>query len=544
MRVAVIGAGPCGITAIKACIEESIDVVCFEKTGNIGGLWRYHDDDELGKPSVMKSTVVNSHKELSAYTDFPPPADFPNYMHHTEMLKYLEMYADHFRIRPFIRFHNQVVSVFRARDYQETGRWTVIVRKVDEMSEKFAEEVEEDYDGVMVCTGHHALRNFPQFPGQKLFGGKIVHAHSLKTCDAFKDLRVVVVGAANSGSDVAVEMSERAKQVFLSTRRGTWVVARRGPLGYPFDPSLTCRLFYFILSLVGYDLCSSILEKTIVNVAFDHKLYGLQPKHRFLRQHPTTNDYMPSKIMSGRIIIRPNIKRFTENGVVFDNEESATPVDVVVFATGYHISFPFIKEDFADFKDNKVDLYKYMFPLSLQHPSLAFIGLCQPNGAVFPIADSQCQWFAMLLKGKVKLPPVETMIENTCLEKKTREERYVESPRHTIEVDYLTYIDSIASEYGAKPNLLKMMFFDPVLFLICILGPSLPYQYRLEGPHPWRGARDAIMKYPLRITKPFSGSQTNPSFTHFQSFQVALPTLLFWLSVTINVCLVIMFLFL
>lgn len=89
-RVAVIGAGASGLTSIKHCREDGLDVVCFEATDNLGGLWRYR---ETGT-SVAKSTIINSSKEFSAFSDFPPAAEVANYMHNTQMVSYFSCLID------------------------------------------------------------------------------------------------------------------------------------------------------------------------------------------------------------------------------------------------------------------------------------------------------------------------------------------------------------------------------------------------------------------------------------------------------------------
>lgn len=73
-KVCVLGAGATGMTATKACLEQGFDVVVYERTNYTGGLWRYQEKlDENGTASVMKSTIINSSKEMSAFSDFPPP---------------------------------------------------------------------------------------------------------------------------------------------------------------------------------------------------------------------------------------------------------------------------------------------------------------------------------------------------------------------------------------------------------------------------------------------------------------------------------------
>lgn len=84
--ICVIGAGASGLTSMKQCREENLDVICYEKSNFIGGLWKYRDEDVDGLASVTKSTIINSSKELSAFSDFPPPKEFATYMHNTKMV--------------------------------------------------------------------------------------------------------------------------------------------------------------------------------------------------------------------------------------------------------------------------------------------------------------------------------------------------------------------------------------------------------------------------------------------------------------------------
>lgn len=86
LRICVIGAGSAGLVAAKTCLEEGFDVVVYEKTSYTGGLWRYHEDDSEGVASVTKTTVINTSKEFNAFSDFPPPPEFPNYMHNSKMV--------------------------------------------------------------------------------------------------------------------------------------------------------------------------------------------------------------------------------------------------------------------------------------------------------------------------------------------------------------------------------------------------------------------------------------------------------------------------
>ncbi|KIH48515.1 hypothetical protein ANCDUO_21416 [Ancylostoma duodenale] len=87
MRVCVVGAGVSGLPAIKACLEEGVDVVCYEKSADLGGLWNYRPGQKNIGGTVMATTVVNTSKEMMAYSDFPPPEDWPNFMHHSKVFE-------------------------------------------------------------------------------------------------------------------------------------------------------------------------------------------------------------------------------------------------------------------------------------------------------------------------------------------------------------------------------------------------------------------------------------------------------------------------
>lgn len=94
LRVAVIGAGASGLTAIKACLDEGLQPVCFERTKDIGGLWRFTDSPVEGQACVMKSTVINTSKEMMAYSDFPIPAKYPVFMHNSHVSKTKFVFTD------------------------------------------------------------------------------------------------------------------------------------------------------------------------------------------------------------------------------------------------------------------------------------------------------------------------------------------------------------------------------------------------------------------------------------------------------------------
>lgn len=233
-----------------------------------------------------------------------------------------------------------------------------------------------------------------------VFLGKIIHSHSYKKPSGFEDLNVVIVGIGNSGGDAAVELSTVTKNTYLSTRSGAWMLWRVGPKGEPFDATYLKRYLALLNKMTPLCIQSAIVERKL-NERFDHKKYGVKPVHGVFSQHPMVNDALPNRILSGTVIVKSDIEQFTENGVIFRGESTVTPVDAVILATGYDVSFPFLDESIIWTQDNQVELYKYMFNPKLQHPhTLVVIGLIQAVGPAIPVSEMQARWFINLMQGE------------------------------------------------------------------------------------------------------------------------------------------------
>jgi dimethylaniline monooxygenase (N-oxide forming) len=219
---------------------------------------------------------------------------------------------------------------------------------------------------------------------------------------------------------------------------------------------------------------------------FSHANYGLKPAHSFFGAHPTINDELPNRIACGTIVVKPNIRRFTVNGIEFDDGTIVDNIDAVILSTGYTFTFPMLESGtLISVDNNHVDLYKYMYIPTLSHHTLALIGLIQPLGSIMPIAEMQSRVYFDVLTGRSRLPSTIAMIDDIKQKRMDMEQRYVVSRRHTIQVDYVPYMDELADLIGARPNIIRMALNDPLLAYRLLTGPNLPYVYRLCGPHRW-----------------------------------------------------------
>ncbi|KAK1795862.1 hypothetical protein P4O66_008973 [Electrophorus voltai] len=495
-RVAVIGAGSSGLACIKCCLDEGLEPVCFESSDDIGGLWRFKENPDPDRASIYHSVIINTSKEMMCYSDFPIPAHFPNYMHNTYIMDYFRLYAERFQLMRYVRLQTKVLHIIPKSDFTQSGQWDIEMEDGDGKKEKHV------FDAVLVCTGHHCHPNLPlkDFPGIDTFKGKYFHSRDYKTPEEWRHKRAVVIGIGNSGSDIAVELSRMTKQVFLSTRKGSWIRNRVGYRGIPLDMTFT-RVDQILASYFPHTVISHLVEKSL-NKRFNHELYGLKPKHRAYSEHPTLNDELPNRIISGTVLVKPNVKEFRGSAVVFEDGTVEDHIDLVVFATGYTFSFPFLPAHVLSVTANKMPLYKYVFPPDLDKPTLAVIGLIQPLGAIMPISEMQARWATRVFKGVKKLPSQSAMLEDIKAKKETMAKRYVASQRHTIQVDYMAYMDELADQVGVRPSILWLLLTDPAIGFRVLFGPCTPYQYRLRGPGWWEGARRAILTQWERLATP------------------------------------------
>ncbi len=126
---------------------------------------------------------------------------------------------------------------------------------------------------------------------------------------------------------------------------------------------------------------------------------------------------------------------------------SVVEADVVVYCTGYKISFPFFDEDFISAPDNHIELFRRVF-----HPDIDgvyFIGLLQPLGAIMPLAEAQGEWVGDHLLGDYALPSDAEIRADIDADQAAMRKRYVASKRHTIQVDYDDYLYALAKERRA-----------------------------------------------------------------------------------------------
>jgi hypothetical protein len=298
------------------------------------------------------------------------------------------------------------------------------------------------YDALLVANGHHWDPRWPEpaFPGD--FDGEQLHAHHYVDNGGFRDKRVLIVGIGNSAMDIAVESSFVAARTLISSRRGAYIFPKY-LLGKPFDLIGVSAVTPLIPFRVRQAMTRAIYRVGVGRM----EDYGLpKPDHRLLEAHPTVSADFLNRIAHGELSWKPNLASLEGDRVRFA-DGSEEPIDVIVWCTGYQITFPFFDEDFISAPDNDLPLFKRILKPGIDN--LFFIALLQPLGATMPIAEAQGRWIAAYLRGEYHLPPRAEMESDMHRAREKMFKRYVASKRHTMEVDFDDYLYDLRRELAA-----------------------------------------------------------------------------------------------
>ncbi|MDK3073481.1 NAD(P)/FAD-dependent oxidoreductase [Sedimentitalea sp. JM2-8] len=232
-RVAVIGAGPSGLAQLRAFQSaaqkgaEIPEIVCFEKQDNWGGLWNYTwrtGLDENGEPvhcSMYRYLWSNGPKEGLEFADYSFEEHFgkqiASYPPRAVLFDYIEGRVLKADVRKWIRFN----SVIRWVQYNEdAGNFTVTVHDHSKDS-----TYSEDFDHVIVASGHFSTPNVPFYEGFDTFNGRVLHAHDFRDAREFKNKDILILGSSYSAEDIG-------SQCWKYGCKSVTVAYRNAPMGF------------------------------------------------------------------------------------------------------------------------------------------------------------------------------------------------------------------------------------------------------------------------------------------------------------------------
>lgn len=433
-KTCIIGAGSSGIAAAKVFTEYGIPFDCLEKSDRVGGNWVFQNPN--GMSSAYRSLHINTSRDKMAYSDYPLPPTFPDYPHHSQIAAYFDSYVDHFGFRDRIMFN---AGVKRA-ELTSDGLWKIVLESGEQRL----------YDALVVANGHHWDARWPEpaYPGA--FSGAQIHSHQyIDPTDPVdcRDKNVLVVGFGNSALDIACELGRKgvAKNVLLSQRRGYWVIPKYSGgevldarVNHPSqDPSWMQR------HLPGA-LLRWLAERRLAATAGRPEQFGLMaPDHPLLSTHPAVSQELYIRVGSGDVKPKPNVRELKGSQVEFA-DNTIEDVEVIIWCTGYKITFPFFDEGLIAAPDNDIALWKRM--IDPRFSNLFFIALVQPLCAMMPIAEEQSKVVAHYLTGNYALPPFDLMNAERIEMHEHVKSRFVSTPRHTIQVNCGEYTYDLRRE--------------------------------------------------------------------------------------------------
>jgi Flavin-binding monooxygenase-like len=366
-RHLLVGAGFSGLGVAAAFQRHGVPFDIVEADESLGGNW-YH--------GVYETVHIISSRKTTEYADFPMPADWPDFPSAAQMLEYLKSYAEHWKLDEKIELRTRVERVAPLAG----DLWEV----------ELAGGERRVYGGVVVANGHHWDKRWPKYPGT--FAGELIHSKDYKHPTQLRDKRVLVIGAGNSACDIAVEAARFARSAQISMRRGHWFLPKT-MLGVP---SVELMKSWMPLSLQR-----ATLKALLRVVVGPYERYGLQhPDHRLFETHPTVNSELLHALRHGNVTPHPDVARWDGDQVEFV-DGVREPFDLVVCATGYDVSFPFVAEGVVRWKDGMPQLIGGLLPPD--HKNIYFFGVGQPRYGAGPLISAGAETLCTMVDTQRRL---------------------------------------------------------------------------------------------------------------------------------------------
>jgi hypothetical protein len=394
-RYCLIGAGAAGMGALQVLRDEGFSVDCFERSDRVGGHW--HTDYEC--------LHLITPRDSSGFDGFPMPAEYPLFPSRDQMRDYLLGFAAHHDLGSHIRFNTEVIS---ARPLGANG--------LDGWEVETSDGEGRRYDGVIAANGHLWDPFVPDYPGQ--FTGRTLHSGRYRNVDDLHGDRVLVVGAGNSGCDLAVDAAQAGRETYVSVRNGL-VFQPKTLFGRPrSELPLLGRLPIPVQERVTRALIDASLGRP--------ERYGLPaPATRNLhRNRPVVNGQLLHFIHHGRVRVASGVERFDGRDVHFTDGTSRT-FDTIVYATGFRAALPFLEPSVLEWADGvPLRVAGMTLPVGLER--LYFVGLAAPRGPQLPVYSAQARLVGRFLTAQERCP----VALSDVLARGARPEARIDIPRH------------------------------------------------------------------------------------------------------------------
>lgn len=422
LDVAIVGAGPSGLILAKEFAKTNINFTVFERHSDVGGIW---DIDAPNSPMYESAHFISS-RTLSGFPGFPMPDDFPDYPSHKQLLSYIRSFAQAHNLHQHIQFNTAISSAKQ----NSNEHWVLTLADGKTLEARY-----------LICANGVTWEpNIIEWEGE--FTGEIRHSLTYRSPEEFKGKRVLIVGAGNSGVDIACDASFAAEQAFLSVRRGYHFIPKH-IMGKPAD------VFEKESPKVPFFLEQAIFGGLLRLLNGDLRRYGLpKPDHKVFQTHPIMNTQILHYLGHGDCIAKTDIKRLEQDEVVFV-DGSREKIDLIIAATGYQHAIPFLEQDIIDFKNGRPDLYLNIFPR--KHQNLALLGFIEFSSAAY---ENFTRMAEIIVEDVINKNPKLHALKQTHTPDLKGGHHYLNTQRNANYVDLNTYLktlEQVRKEIG-MPN--------------------------------------------------------------------------------------------
>lgn len=421
--ICVIGAGPAGLAVARALRERHLEHDHLERHTALGGAW---DIENPGGPMYDSAHFISS-RTRSGFSGFPMPDTYPDYPGHRQILAYLRAFADAYGLTGHVETGVEVTDVRK----DPAGTWHVTR----------ADGTTTEHSAVVVATGSQWYPNVPTLPGS--FTGEVRHSQTYRSPSEFAGRRVLVVGAGNSGCDIACDAARSADHAVISMRRGYWFIPKH-VFGVPSD--VVGGAGSFLPKRAERALIQPLLRLLVG----DPTRLGLQkPDHKLFETHPIVNSMLLHHLQHGDITARPGIQD-TDGRTVTFTDGTSDEFDLIVLATGYRHRVPVAQEYMGD--EQHPDLYLNV--ASREHRGLFGVGYIETNSGAYGLFDQQAHVLAAYLDGLDRRTPAAARFTGMIAHDRpdlSNGLHFDASPRHRGYVDsdaYDAYLKKVARSLG------------------------------------------------------------------------------------------------
>ncbi|KAF5633022.1 dimethylaniline monooxygenase 2 [Fusarium tjaetaba] len=348
VKIAVIGLGPAGLSAIKALREEGFEAIGFERRERVGGVWSYSSNSSY--TSVVPETVSNvssldlvtfqckmvrynsehHHRPISDHADDP---DLPPYMTGAQVGEFLESYARHFDLEKHIRFETTVRKVLRDK---ADKAWNVHIISPDGGDRILK------FDKIVFGSGSESIPSWPPMPGRKIFQGTVIHGqsyrkHASKVYQSYRRGRIIISRYDGNGVPTDLTPWTSLQFKYMTEHKAPWIANR-------LANHLTEETMFRDMARHDLDTCLSDRQRYKRAQERIRGEWRLFPHANMEFTHPAVQDDFMGALYSGAVAPVHGFRAFVGESSVLLGNGSTVEVDAVIFCTGYTLEYSLMPE--------------------------------------------------------------------------------------------------------------------------------------------------------------------------------------------------------